>query len=190
MKQWPVELKLEQGVVSIPGPGRFAYVVNEYVDDLEVVTDEVLAAAYNVLGVNAVGWVPEDGGLLGNLPAWENILLATQWHTPAALPALESRVRGWCTDLGYDGGALAVLFSRQPALLSEEDRLLMGWLRQMMSRPQVVVLRADAIPRGRLSTTLLKLIDQELATSALLVVDERAPDGYRPITPAPLGISP
>jgi ABC-type proline/glycine betaine transport system ATPase subunit len=187
MKPWPLEIAVPQGVYHLPGPGHFAVLVNEYVDDLEVVTDEVLAAAYRALDINSVGWVPEDGGLLGNLPAWENILLATQWHAPAALTSLETRVREWCKELGYDGGALSVLFSRQPALLSEEDRLLMGWLRQMMSRPQVVVMRADAIPRGRLSKTLLQLIEQELASSALLVVDERIPEGYQPLTLAPHG---
>jgi hypothetical protein len=190
MSDWPLTLRLTQGDVIIPGPGRYALIVNEYVDDLEVVTDDVLAAAYRTLGNNAVGWMPEEGGLLSNLPAWENILLSTQWHAPAALPALEARVRGWCEQLGYDTSALTALFSRQPSFLSEDDRRMMGWLRQMLCRPRLLLLRSGSLPAGRSGALLQSMVDGELASTAFLCVDEQAPPNYQPLTPAQRGATP
>lgn len=189
MSDWPLEIPLEQGSLYMPRPGKYALLVSEYDEDLEVVTDQVLAAAYHVLGNDAVGWLPEDGGLLGNLPAWENILLSTQWHAPAALPALEKRVHGWCGHLGYDTTALAVLFSRQPSFLSDDDRRMMGWLRQLLARPQIVVLRAGALPSGRSGAALQALIDEEMGGAALLVVDEQAPPGFEILKPGQHGAS-
>lgn len=187
---WPLTLELSSGVLSLPGPGRYALVVGEYDDDLDLVTDDVLTAAFSMLGDDAVGWMPEEGGLLGNLPAWENILLSTQWHAPAAMSSLEARVHGWCEQLGYDTGALRTLFSRQPAFLSEDDRRMMGWLRQMLCRPRLLVLRAGAVPSGRGGANLQSLLDTELASAAFLVVDERAPAGFQPVTLGLKGANP
>lgn len=181
MSLWPLTLAYSNGSLQIPQPGRYVLLVREEEEVIEGLVDDTLQAARDVLGEGKVGWMPGNGGLLSNLPAWENMLLSTQWHAPASLPALESRVRDWCGRLGYDTTVLAAMLARQPAYLDEDERLLVGWLRQLLSRPKLVVMRAESIPAGDFGNALQALLDEELAGAALLVIDESAPPGYAPL---------
>lgn len=175
---WPLEIPTPRGRLLIPARGLYALAVpiqDEVIDDL-------LDSARAVLGQVGVGWMPEGGGLLGNLPAWENLLLSTQWHAPAALPALESRLSAWMAGLGYDAEGTRLLLSQQPSRLAEEDRLLVGWLRLLLARPKLVLLAGHALPAGAPGQRLLALIDEELADLALLVIDDEAPAGFIPLS--------
>lgn len=187
MSRWPLALSLPEGVLKLPEPGWFALAVEG--DELVVdgTVDDVLRAANTVLGAAAVGWMPEGGGLLSNLPAWENLLLSTQWHVPASHSALESRLRRWCERLGYDKTATEAMLSRQPVMLDDDERVLVGWLRQMLCRPAVVVLQARALPSAIEGAALRTLIAEELAGSALLVVDEYVPAGFEALAVAKNG---
>lgn len=175
---WPLELSTPHGQLSIPAAGRYG--LSSALPDAAI--DELLGNARAVLGPVAVGWMPEDGGLLGNLPAWENLLLSTQWHAPAALPALEARVEAWMPRLGYDERATRVLLSQQPSRLTEDERRLIGWLRLLLTRTRLVLLAGQALPAGALGQRILTLLDDELAGSALLVVDYDAPSGFVPLS--------
>ena len=134
----------------------------------------------------AVGWVPANGGLLSNLPAWENVLLATQWHAPASLSALEARMRSWCLQFGYDENGAALLLSRPPARLDEDELRLLGWLRQLLSRPKLILLEGGALPDGPVGRLVRTLLAEELAGSVLLVVDGEPPEGFMPLSFQPV----
>lgn len=178
MSRWPLLLRLPDGELCVPQAGWYALAVEADELVIDGTVDDVLHAAQAVLGTGSVGWMPEGGGLLSNLPAWENLLLSTQWHVPASHSALESRLRGWCERLGYDKTATEALLSRQPVMLDDDERTLVGWLRQMLCRPRLVVLRARALPSAVEGGALRALIAEELAGSALLVVDEYVPAGF------------
>lgn len=189
MSLWPLKLVFSNGSLQVPGPGKHALLVREDDEVIEGLVDDVLILARGVLGAGAVGWMPSNGGLLSNLPAWENVLLSTQWHAPASLQALEKRVHGWCIQLGYDTTALRALLARQPAYLDDDERRLVGWLRQLLSRPKLIVLRADALPEGGFGKALQALLADELAGTAFLVIDEVAPEGFEPLSPNENGMN-
>ncbi|MFZ5723753.1 MAG: hypothetical protein ACOY33_08825 [Pseudomonadota bacterium] len=144
--------------------------------------DDLLTAGRLALGPVGIGWLPEGGGLLSNLPAWENLLLSTQWHAPAALPALEARLGAWMAQLGYDREGSRLLLSQATVRLDGSERLLVGWLRLLLARPKLVLLAGRALPEGALGQRVLGLIDEELAGSALLVVDDEAPAWFAPLS--------
>ncbi|MFZ5756942.1 MAG: hypothetical protein ACOY3X_08575 [Pseudomonadota bacterium] len=175
---WPLTLKVSRGALVIAEPGRYTLMPSA----TEALIDELLQAARAQLGDIGTGWMPEGGGLLNNLPAWENVLLSTQWHAPAALPALEARLRAWMARLGYDDEGARLLLSQAPARLHEDERRLVGWLRQLLSRPRLVLMAGLALPEGALGQRVLALLDEELAGTALLVVDDEAPGWFTPLS--------
>lgn len=175
---WPLDLSLPQGRLTLPAAGRYTLQLARS----DAAVDNLLGSARAALGAGGVGWMPEDGGLLGNLPAWENVLLSTQWHAPAALPVLEARIAGWMPRLGYDERAARTLLAQQPSRLSEDERRLIGWLRTLLARTRLVVLVGQALPVGAAGQRILALLDDELAGSALLVVGGEAPSGFVPLS--------
>lgn len=175
---WPLALRLGNNLLQIPSPGR--YVLEPPVADSEV--DDLLAGARAELGNAGVGWLAADGGLLGNLPTWENILLSTQWHAPAALPALETRLRAWMVRLGHDEAGTWRFLSQQPAFLADDERRIAGWLRLLLSRPKLVLLAGRALPQGAPGRQVLALLEEELTDCALVVVHDAAPAGFSPLS--------
>lgn len=183
---WPVELALPTGRLRVPGPGHYVLVPPAR----EGAIDALLDAAHAALGEVATGWMPQDGGLLSNLPAWENILLAIQWHAPAATPALDARLQAWMSRFDHDEDAARQLLSRPPARLLEDERRLVGWLRQMLARPRLVLLEGRALPAGTRGSILMELIGEELADCAFIVIDGHAPAGYAPLSFTDEGVPP
>lgn len=175
---WPVDISHAHAVLRLPGPGWFA--LDAALDETSL--DELLAGARLQLGPEAVGWVPAAGGLLSNLSAWENVLLATQWHAPASLPALEARMRSWCLRCGYDEPGVVRLLAQQPAQLSGDELRLLGWLRQLLARPRLLLFEGRAVPAGAVGRALRALLAEELAGSVLLVVDGEVPEGFTPLS--------
>lgn len=175
---WPLTIVTSAGRLELPQPGRYVLMPSAG-DEL---VDELLAAARAQLGAIGVGWVPEQGGLLSNLPTWENILLSTQWHAPAALPALEARLQAWMGRLGYDPAGARLFLSRPHAQLDEDQRRLAGWLRQLLARPRLVLLAGQALPEGAPGQRILELLDEELAGTALLAIDDEAPAWFTPVS--------
>ncbi len=173
---WPLRINTGNYRLEIPGPGR--YVLGTDAD--AGVIDTLLAAARAQLGDAAVGWLPEDGGLLSNLPAWENLVLARQWHAPATVPGLETSIAGWCARLGHDATGTARLLASPPAQLADDERRQVGWLRQLLLRPRLLLLECAVLPP--VDAPLHALIDDVLADAALLVIDAasdaRGPAGF------------
>lgn len=170
---WPVRIDTGNYRLEIPGPGR--YVLGTDAD--AGVIDALLVAARAQLGDAAVGWLPEDGGLLSNLPAWENLVLARQWHAPATLAELEATIGDGCARLGHDAAATARLLASPPAQLGEEQRHQVGWLRQLLLRPRLLLLECAVLPA--VGTPLHGLLDEAFADAALLVIDA-AGDAHGP----------
>ncbi len=172
---WPLTLKMPRGTARIPGPGR--YRLEPALLDMHI--DDLLDVARAKLGAGGVGWMPADGGLLGNLPAWENLLLSCQWHVPAALPALEARLTAWLPRLGYeDPASVRRLLAYAPSRLAPEQGVLVGWLRMLLMRPRLIVLSGLALPEGEPGRRLMVLLEEELAGCARVIVDGRAPADY------------
>lgn len=173
---WPLLLDVPGCRVQVPGPGAWA--LPSPVDD--AVIDALLAASRLRLGAIGVGWVPAGGGLVANLPVWQNVLLATQWHAPASMAALEARVRGWCDRLTPDSDETARLLLSMPARLDDEERCVAGWLRQLLARPKLILLEARALPGGVTGARVRALLAEELPAAALVAVD-RCPPGFEPL---------
>lgn len=173
---WPVRIDTGNYRLEIPGPGR--YVLGTDAD--AGVIDALLAAARAQLGDAAVGWLPEDGGLLSNLPAWENLVLARQWHAPTTLAELEATIGDWCARLRHDATGSARLLASPPVQLADDERRQVGWLRQLLLKPRLLLLECAVLPP--VDAPLRVLIDDVLADVALLVIDAasdaRGPAGF------------
>lgn len=171
---WPVNLNVDTMRLHIEAPGRYALAPVAGIPG----TDALLHAARMQLGVQAVGWVPAEDGLLANLTLWENILLATQWHAPASPAALAARLRNWLEQLSQTEAQASIWLSRSPGEVSVPEQRLAAWLRILLLRPRVVLMETDAWSTVSADSRLAALIDNELAGCALLAVDTPAPPGF------------
>lgn len=167
---WPLALPQPGYQVLVPGPGW--YRLQPVPSATQV--DALLALARAQLGTGAVGWLPADGGLVSNLPAWENLLLATQWHAPASLPAIEARIGRWLDVLGRRGELLRAV----PGRLLPEERQLVGWLRLMLARPKLLLVEAQSAAVLAQQAPLRALVEEELASAALLCLAHWPLDGF------------
>lgn len=121
-------------------PGQGAYQLGDWPAD-EAAVDALLAALRAANGT--VGWLPADGGLIANLPVWENIVLPAAWPRRSARPELELRIAGMlaaCERINPDWLAQPV------AQLDRDGRQRAGWLRQLLLVPDVLVLEAAVWP--------------------------------------------
>jgi phospholipid/cholesterol/gamma-HCH transport system ATP-binding protein len=97
-----------------------------------------------------LGVVREDGGLVSNLRAWENILLPPSYHQGLEEEAVLPRAEGYFERLGLTGGALASCLDSLPALLPEHWRRIVGLVRALVMEPRLLVYEAllDGLPSG------------------------------------------
>lgn len=163
-------LVLEDGRrLVLPGPGRWCL-------PGDAAPDALLAAGRQALGEASVGWIPGDGGLLANLPAWENLLLTVQWHAPAAPAVLQQRLQGWLAACGFDAAAGRALLASAPAQLSAAQCRLLGWLRMLLLRPRLLCCEPRALAVGAAGVALSNLLQEELP--ALVLVATGPVAGY------------
>ena len=85
------------------------------------------------------GFVPEDGGLISNLKAWENLILPATYHRGDAPAALESRVSALVKRLGIPAAALASLLGKLPDRLTLAERRQVALLRAALMKPSLLV---------------------------------------------------
>ncbi len=97
-----------------------------------------------------VGIVPQSGGLVSNLRAWENILLPASYHQGLEEEQVLPRVQAHFERLGLSGDALARCLDSLPGLLHEHWRRVVGLMRTLIMEPRVLVYDAllDGLPGG------------------------------------------
>jgi ABC-type transporter Mla maintaining outer membrane lipid asymmetry ATPase subunit MlaF len=86
-----------------------------------------------------IGFVPANGGLISSLNCWENISLPVAYHDPKRLPSLLQDVHDLLEALGgVDGDWLA----KMPEFMSLYERRLAGFIRELIERPELMVLES------------------------------------------------
>jgi predicted ABC-type transport system involved in lysophospholipase L1 biosynthesis ATPase subunit len=78
----------------------------------------------------------EDGGLLRSLDAWQNTLLPVAFHAAQELEAAGWRARGILAALGHRPQEFT---GRADSTLSLYERRLLGFVRAMLTEPQLLV---------------------------------------------------
>jgi ABC-type transporter Mla maintaining outer membrane lipid asymmetry ATPase subunit MlaF len=80
-----------------------------------------------------VGFVRRDGGLINNLKAWENILLAAGYHRGLRAADAEETVEARLRLCGMSDAKIEAFCARLPAFLSLYERRLAGMLRVFLA---------------------------------------------------------
>lgn len=119
-----VELELDSGHVYLAIIGSTA--VREAL--IERLVDTGLAAI-----------VPADGGLIGNLKAWENLVLPAAYHGGAQNRELEERATHLFAELGISGADFEKLCTTLPDRLNRFERRLCAFVRAMLTEPLIMV---------------------------------------------------
>jgi len=86
-----------------------------------------------------VAMVPEYGGLISNLKAWENLVLPAWYHRGRAAPDVEGEVVTLFRRLGYDEAALRARMGRLPDQLTLHDKRAVALVRAMLMEPEVLI---------------------------------------------------
>lgn len=89
-------------------------------------------------------WVlPERGGVLSHLKAWENIILPLHYHTRLTLEALNLRLSQLCPVWGWEAESLATWLGCLPVNLSHSQHHLCVLIRALLCPADVVVVEAS-----------------------------------------------
>jgi predicted ABC-type transport system involved in lysophospholipase L1 biosynthesis ATPase subunit len=86
-----------------------------------------------------VGFVPELGGLISNLKAWENLLLPTAYHQGLDAAAAEARVQALWRAADPHAADLRATLGKLPDRLSAHERRLVALIRAMLPGPELLV---------------------------------------------------
>lgn len=86
-----------------------------------------------------VGVVPEHGGLINNLKAWENILLPAAYHHGRSAAQIERAVVGLLREGGVDEAGTHAMMGRLPAGLTIHEQRLAALIRAMLMEPELMV---------------------------------------------------
>jgi phospholipid/cholesterol/gamma-HCH transport system ATP-binding protein len=85
------------------------------------------------------GVVPEHGGLISNLKAWENALLPAAYHLGRTPAAAEPAVRALLAELGYRGAEAGALMARLPGELGAYERRVVALVRALLTDPEILI---------------------------------------------------
>jgi phospholipid/cholesterol/gamma-HCH transport system ATP-binding protein len=86
-----------------------------------------------------VAMVPEFGGLISNLKAWENLMLPAWYHRGRAASDVEREVVTLFRKLGVDEAALRERMGKLPDQLTLHDRRAVALARAMLMEPEVLI---------------------------------------------------
>jgi len=87
----------------------------------------------------AIGWVADNGGLIGNLKVWENVTLPQWYHGRRRSAELEDRIPRWLAALGMKSEAMPGFMASAPGLLALMERKRAGLLRGLVQAPSLLV---------------------------------------------------
>jgi hypothetical protein len=88
---------------------------------------------------SGVGTVMHEGALISNISVRENILLPVAYRDPERLEEASLRAHEIFTAIGFAGAELDALLRRLPAGLSALERRITGFVRALLTNPQVLV---------------------------------------------------
>lgn len=86
-----------------------------------------------------IGVVPEDGGLISNLKAWENLMLPAWYHHGTTARAAEQKVVELFGKLGQDEDGLRRWMGQLPDGLSLHEKRAVALVRAMLMQPDVLI---------------------------------------------------
>jgi ABC-type multidrug transport system ATPase subunit len=90
----------------------------------------------------SIGWVPESGGLISNLKAWENVMLPLWYHGKRRIAEAEEKAAHWLDMLGVGNEAMSAFMASPAGRLSTLERKRAGLLRGLMLAPRLLVVEA------------------------------------------------
>ncbi len=122
----------------------------------------------------SIAWLPEQGGMISNLKAWENVTLPLWYHGRRRKSAVEGSLRRWLAALGTAEDEMAGLMASPVGKLTNIERKLMGMARCLLQEPQLMVVDAglfNGLPQERQNAwvTALETFVGEAAQRAILV---------------------
>lgn len=85
------------------------------------------------------GFVPEQGGLISNLKAWENLLLPAAYHRGLDAAAAETRVMALWREADPNRTDLREAMGKLPDRLTAFERRLVALIRAMLPQPDLLV---------------------------------------------------
>lgn len=83
--------------------------------------------------------VPADGGFIGNLKVWENLVLPAAYHAGAQNRELEERATRLFAEFGIAGAGFETLCTALPDHLGRFERRLSAFVRAMLTEPRIMV---------------------------------------------------
>jgi ABC-type multidrug transport system ATPase subunit len=85
--------------------------------------------------------VPADGGLIGNLKVWENLVLPCTYHGDGAprYAELEASAADVFAEFGVSGTGFEVLCTALPDHLGRFEKRLCAFVRAMLTGPRIMV---------------------------------------------------
>ena len=84
--------------------------------------------------------VPHNGGLISNLPVWDNIVLPVQYHAIPFTGSLEDAVISLLDQCGLsDAVAVDAFLLKLPDQLTLFEKRLAGFARAMLMRPELIL---------------------------------------------------
>lgn len=86
-----------------------------------------------------IGFVPENGGLISNLKAWENLILPATFHLDATPDELEGKVSALARRLGIPAAALAEMLGKLPDRLTLAERRQVALMRAALVKPSLFI---------------------------------------------------
>jgi ABC-type multidrug transport system ATPase subunit len=100
--------------------------------------------------------VPADGGQIGNLKVWENMVLPNAWRGEVNYRDLEERARAVLADLDCTGERFAALCDSSPDALSRLELKIVAFVRAMLSEPEIVAYDClfDGLTRSEIELAL------------------------------------
>lgn len=110
--------------------------VYHIISETAAIRNEVIARLVHPEGAAVV---QADGGLIGNLKVWENLVLPATYHSDARILELEERARGLFAEFGISGARFEQLCTSLPDELNRFERRLCAFVRAMLTEPQLVV---------------------------------------------------
>ncbi len=90
----------------------------------------------------SIAWLPEHGGMISNLKAWENLTLPLWYHGKRRPAAAEEKVRRWLAALGIAEDDMPGLMASAVGKLRSSERKLVGLARCLLQEPQLMVVDA------------------------------------------------
>lgn len=104
-----------------------------------------------------IGVVPEDGGLISNLKAWENLMLPAWYHHGLTARTAEPEVVQIFQRLGQDENSLRRWLGRLPGQLSLTEKRSVALARAMLMQPEIMIY--DSIFAGLERAAAQRLMD-------------------------------